>query len=91
MNQVCIPRPAGRETVELEVTIGGTKHWVQYRVEQFDWAPGASVDERVEQLRAFIHDYDPDWELVQVGAAARRRQRKRTTSRSAGFHVATVA
>lgn len=70
MNQVCIPipQPAGHETIELEVTIGGTKHWMQYRVEQLDWTPGASADERVEQLRAFIHNYDPDWELVQVGA-----------------------
>lgn len=71
MDQICIPIPrtGAEEAVELEVTIGGTKHWMQYRVEHMDWAPDASADERIDQLRAFIRNYDPAWELVQIGAA----------------------
>ena len=93
MDQVCIPvpMPQGRETIELEVTVGGTKHLMQYRVEQMGWTPGASSDERVEELRQFIQNYDPNWELVQIGAPGigtvpitfRQRRRQRTASSDA--------
>lgn len=70
MDQVCIPVPmlAADETLELEVTIGGTKHLMQYRIETLRWRVDASPDERIEQLRTFIQTYDPAWSLVQIGA-----------------------
>jgi hypothetical protein len=60
--------PAEGETLELEVTVGGETRLMQYRIETLQWGADASPDERVEQLRTFIRDYDPDWSLVQVGS-----------------------
>lgn len=70
MEQVCIPvpMPAEDETLELEVTIGGTTHLMQYRIETMHWGPDVTPDERIERLRTFIQNYDPAWSLVQIGA-----------------------
>lgn len=70
MEQVCIPvpMPTGDEALELEVTVGGTKHLMQYRIETLHWGPNVAPDARFEQLRAFIQNYDPAWSLVQIGA-----------------------
>jgi hypothetical protein len=70
MEQVCIPvpMPAAGETLELEVTAGGTTHLMQYRIETLRWNADAGPEARFEQLRTFIQHYDPDWTLVQIGA-----------------------
>lgn len=70
MDQVCIPvpMPAEGETLELEVTVGGETHLMQYRIETLRWGPDASPDERVDQLCDFIREYDADWSLVQIGS-----------------------
>ena len=60
--------PTGGEALELEVTVGGKTHLMQYRIETVHWADSASPDERFAQLQAFIRDYDPAWSLVQIGA-----------------------
>jgi hypothetical protein len=70
MSTICIPvpMPEAGESIEMEVTVGGTKHLMQYRVEQLQWQPGTTHDERIDQLRDFIRNYEAGWELVQIGA-----------------------
>ncbi len=70
MNQVCIPvpMPAEDETLELEVTVGGTTHLMAYRIETVTLGPEVTPAERAEEIRTFLADYDPEWALVQIGA-----------------------
>ena len=71
MSQICIHVPPfeAQQTVDLEVTINGRRHVMNYRVETFAWPEGLTADARIEQLRAWIRDYDAGWELVQIGPA----------------------
>ena len=90
MDQVCIPvpMPADDETLELEITVGGTTHLMQYRIETVTWGPEVTPDERADQIRIFLADYDPAWSLVQIGAPGegvvpitfRKRQTEETSS-----------
>lgn len=68
MNQICvrIPDLAKARTVELEITVGGRTHFMNYRVESLDWS-GVSESARIEKLREFIRGYDQHWELVSIG------------------------
>lgn len=68
MNQICVRIPDLHEarTVELEVTVGDRKHFMNYRVESLDWA-GVSESARIDTLRDFIRSYDEHWELVSIG------------------------
>ena len=71
MKEICIhiPELEPNQTIELEVSINGKRHRIHYRVEAIDasdWEPQA--EDRIDKLRAVIHDYDQDWELVQIGA-----------------------
>lgn len=91
MEQVCIPvpMPSGDETLELEVTVGGTKHLMQYRIETLHWGPDVAPDARFEQLQRFIQAYDPAWTLVQIGAPGEgvvpiTFRRRRTTDADRG-------
>lgn len=70
MDQVCIPvpMPAADETLELEVTVGGSTHLMQYRIETVTWGPDVPHGERADQIRTFLANYDPEWSLVQIGA-----------------------
>lgn len=70
MEQVCIPvpMPSGDEALELEVTVGGKRHLMQYRIETLHWEPDVAPDARFEQLQQFVQKYDPAWSLVQIGA-----------------------
>jgi len=70
MDQVCIPvpMPAGDETLELEVTVGGKRHLIQYRIETLHLSTDLTPDARFARLQQFIQEYDPDWSLVQIGA-----------------------
>lgn len=70
MDQVCIPvpKPGEDETLELEVTVGGTTHLMEYRIETVTWGPEVTPEERAEQIRAFLENYDAEWFLVQIGA-----------------------
>lgn len=70
MNQICIRIPSLRPDappIELDVTIGGAKRLMHYRVETVDFATAVPGAERVERLRAFVDGYDRGWELVQIG------------------------
>lgn len=68
MNQICVRIPDLHEarTVELEVTVGGRKHFMNYRVESLDLT-GVSESARISTLREFIRSYDEHWELVSIG------------------------
>jgi hypothetical protein len=68
MAQICIQIPPLEiaRTIGLEVTINGKKRLMQYRVESFEWGAG-DAGARIDRLRALIQEYDPAWELVQIG------------------------
>ena len=75
MKEICIHIPDldPGQTVELEVRVNGKRHQIHYRVEAIDasnWEPEA--ENRIDQLRAVINDYNTDWELVQIGAEVRQ-------------------
>ena len=63
-----IPIPGDGETMNIQVTVGERTKLLRYRVEALRFSPRADADERFEQLRAFIRDYDDAWTLVQIGA-----------------------
>jgi len=50
MDPVCIPvpMPADDETLELEVTVGGTTYLMQYRIETVAQGPDVAPSERAE-------------------------------------------
>ena len=60
--------PGEDETLELEVTVGGTTHLMAYRIETVTWGPEVTPEERAEEVRTFLAGYDPEWSLVQIGA-----------------------
>ena len=65
---VPIPIPGEGETMDIQVTVGGRTKLLRYRVEALRFRPHADADERFDQLRTFIRDYDDAWTLVQIGA-----------------------
>jgi len=65
---VPVPIPGEGETMDIQVTVGGRTKLLRYRVEALRFSPQADADERFEQLRTFIRDYDDAWTLVQIGA-----------------------
>ena len=70
MNEICIHVPSLREnqTVDVEVTVNGEKHLMNYRVESIDWTIGGrDITSRIAYLRSCINGYDAGWELVQIG------------------------
>lgn len=70
MQQIAIPIPVPGEgeTMDIRVTVGERTQLLRYRVEALRFVEGADADERFEQLRSFIRDYDDAWTLVQIGA-----------------------
>lgn len=68
MNQICVSIPDLHKarTVELEITVEGRTHFMNYRVESLDWS-GVSETGRIDKLRDFIRTYDKHWELVSIG------------------------
>ena len=69
MNQICvrIPSLAEAKSVELEVKVGGKRHFMNYRVESCDWGGLKDEAARIERLREFIRTYDDGWELFSIG------------------------
>ena len=70
MDPVCIPvpMPSGDETLELDVTVGGQRHLMQYRIERLHLSTDRTPEARFAQLKQFVQEYDPKWTLVQIGA-----------------------
>jgi hypothetical protein len=69
MSTICIPIPDLHKhaTVGIEVTIGGERRAMNYRVESFRWQEHAGPTERIDDLRNYLAEYDSTWELVQIG------------------------
>ena len=92
MNQICIRIPPLEEarSVELEVTVGSRRHFMNYRIESCDWSGLADESARIERLREFIRSYDERWELFSIGRPSgslvpvtfRERKRGREGARS---------
>lgn len=68
MNQICVRIPDLRHarTIDLEITVAGKTHFMNYRVESLDWT-GVDETRRIDRLREFIRSYDERWELVSIG------------------------
>ena len=73
MSKICIHIPDSElaNTVGLEVTVGDHRRLANYRVESFEWPDEMTSVERVDRLREFVFDYEPGWQLVQIGPAVR--------------------
>ena len=67
-----IPTLEAEQNIEIEVKINGRKRILKYRVEIVDLKSDETLREnQVTVLRRVIHDYDSDWELIQIGAPTR--------------------
>jgi hypothetical protein len=66
---ILIPEIEPEQNVEIDVSINGRIHTMQYRVELINWE-GAGVPpvDKVTILKHKIASYDKDWELVEIGA-----------------------
>ncbi len=69
MQSISIPVPLlePEQVVEIVVTIDGKARRFNYRVEMYDWLNDRSTDEMFDGLRQYIKEYDPTWQLVEIG------------------------
>ncbi len=66
---ILIPEIEPEQNVEIDVSINGRKHTMQYRVELINWeGSGVPPADKVTVLKHKIASYDQDWELVEIGA-----------------------
>ncbi|MDO9576484.1 MAG: hypothetical protein Q7J16_01230 [Candidatus Cloacimonadales bacterium] len=64
-----IPTLEAEQNLEIDVRINGKKRTLKYRVEIIHWeGTEPSSEEKVTVIKHAIHDYDKDWELIQIGA-----------------------
>lgn len=70
MSMICIPIPDlhRHRAVGLEITVDGVRRVMNYRVEAVPWPEEERPEVRIDLLRTYIAQHDPDWELVQIGA-----------------------
>ncbi len=71
MSDICIQVPDMDEhkVIEVEVKVNGQKKRYNYRVELFDWSDRVhSSTEKINFMREMISNYDPNWQLYQIGA-----------------------
>ena len=63
-----IPSTPAKQDIEIEMTLGGKRHKIHYRVELFYWAKDkAKETDRVEHIRNHIKDYNDGWEVYDIG------------------------
>lgn len=69
MADICIQVPDmdNHKVIEVEVKINGEKKRYNYRVELFDWNGERTTEDRVRFMREMIRNYDPNWQLYQIG------------------------
>lgn len=60
--------PTEDQPLQVEVTADGTRHLMEYRIETVTWGSDVTPEERAEEIRKFLANYDPSWSLVQIGA-----------------------
>jgi len=64
-----IPTLESEQNIDIEVKINGKRRRLHYRVEIVAWEDhGRPEEEKADVLRRVIKAYDPDWQLVQIGA-----------------------
>lgn len=69
MISVQLPPVQTENYVDVDLTVNGKKQRFKYRVEVFKWADWVSPREsRAEGIRRMISNYDPSWQLVEIGA-----------------------
>lgn len=71
MSEICIqvPQMDDYKVIEVEVKVNGEKKRYNYRVELLDWdGKFNSTEERIKFMRDMISNYDPNWQLFQIGA-----------------------
>lgn len=86
MSYIAIPIPnlAGKQDIEIDVTINGQRQALHYRVELFYWSdcigllhpspsleqspPGQGTLDRVDCIRHHLSSYDQDWALYYIGS-----------------------
>jgi len=55
--------------VDVDLTVNGKKQRFKYRVEIFKWADWcAPTEPKAEGIRRMINNYDPSWQLVEIGS-----------------------
>jgi hypothetical protein len=71
MSEICIqvPQMDDYKVIEVEVKVNGEKKRFNYRVELFAWDEATgSTEQRISFMRDMIRNYDPKWQLFQIGA-----------------------
>lgn len=64
-----IPSVPGQQDFEIEMTMGGHRQKLHYRVEVVEWSDCAfSAENRVECIRELINSYDEEWVVYNIGA-----------------------
>jgi hypothetical protein len=77
MRDLCIPIPEfiEKQLMEVEVKIMGDKRKYNFRLESFDWDVEekssekniqSEIDEKIQNLKRQIENYDKDWRLIQI-------------------------
>lgn len=75
MPSISIQLPAieADQQIEVEVKINGEKKSYHYRVEIFAWEQCIDpAEERAKCLRRMISEYDPHWQLLQIGSPSEK-------------------
>lgn len=71
MTYIAIPIPSipGKQDIDIQVTINGSRQELHYRVELLHWdeCPVPTSD-RVECIRHMLNQYDDEWTLYYIGA-----------------------
>lgn len=71
MSEICIQVPdmGSQQVIDVEVKVNGEKQRFHYRVELIHGNLAAmSSEERIRLMRDTIENYDPSWQLYQIGA-----------------------
>jgi predicted transcriptional regulator len=64
-----LPPIDAERSVDVEVSINGRKRRYSYRVEVFRWEDWCRPkEERATGLKRMITNYDPSWQLMEIGA-----------------------
>ncbi len=66
---VQLPPLAVEHHADVRVSINGSGRSLSFRVAVFRWSDWASPQEsRAEVLRRILSTYDPEWQLIEIGA-----------------------
>lgn len=64
-----LPQVEAEQHIEVEVRINGDKKNYSYRIEILAWEDcEAYRADRANCIREVVEQYDPDWQLVQIGS-----------------------